>query len=377
MRKYITPALFSLLCISNTSLAAWYEATGQATIEQGNLEQARQAAIEDALKRASLFAGASFSSTQSVANGIVQSEAFVLDSHAEIKQVQLLSETRSGNTLSISLRADILPQHSACQLNNLRKNLLLPQVQLQARQDAIHGQLFELGRDVTHQLEYHLKDYSPAVLLNRTEQQLELSQLNTPVTDQLFINGNQYLMSAVIRDLSMGEKTSSFWQKSSKRRYFAIDVRLFNLLDEHTIFQQEYRTSADWPYKADTTPQSHSQAFWQMEYGSKINVVLKAIAEDIQQQLQCAPLYSYIRQIRQNQVMLNIGQVHGLKTGDSLELIQVQRHPGQNGAKRLITSSLTLTVTELTANHAWASTTDNQLLSHIRQGDLIAVRRLL
>ncbi|MDX3775688.1 flagellar assembly protein T N-terminal domain-containing protein [Chromatiaceae bacterium AAb-1] len=375
MKKYIALCLLGFLSYSQTCKAAWYEATGQATIEQGNVEKARQAAIDDALKRAALFAGASFSSSQQIANGIMQTDTFILDSHAEIKQVQLLSESHSGNMITVSLRADIIPQHSSCQLNNFRKNLLLPPIQLNARQDAIYGQLFELGKDLTTQLEYHLRDYSPTVIAARTELSPERSQLVYPLTDQLFSNGSHYLLSATINDLSLGEKTNHFWQKSSKQRYFSIDVLIFDLLEQQPVFQQEYRTSGSWPYKAKDTPQSHSQAFWQMEYGSNINVVLKAIADDVQQQLQCAPLFSQIKQVRQNQIMLNIGHLQGLKTGDKLEVIQLQRHPGRSDIKRWRTSPLTLTVTELTAQSAWAGSSEQQLLTHIQQGDLIAIRR--
>ncbi|OZB36153.1 MAG: hypothetical protein B7X50_13355, partial [Alishewanella sp. 34-51-39] len=87
--------LLSLSLYSASAAANWYEATGQAPIERGDINSARQAAIADALQRASLFAGAKVQSEQQVIQGILQHHQVTLSSAAELKQVQLLSETHS------------------------------------------------------------------------------------------------------------------------------------------------------------------------------------------------------------------------------------------------------------------------------------------
>jgi len=365
----------SCALLSLTASAEWYEATGQALIEQGNIEQARQFAVEDAVKRAALVAGARVNSSQQVVNGILQNEQLGISAEGEIKQLQLMTENRSGNMLTVTVRVDVEPNISTCQGNTYRKPLLLSEIQLVARQDAIYGQLFHLGQDTTAQLERHLRDYSPAALIKAMPQSINMQQLVYPDTERLFSQGNQYVLLAQINDLSLGQTTSQFWQVEQKERFFAMDISLFDLFEQTVIYRQEYRTSAPWHYDRKSTPMSHSQAFWQLPYGQKIDQLLQAAAEDIQQQLQCQPLLSSIRQVNNNQIMLELGKLHGLNNGDELQLFLLQRHPSSPGIKRLIQEPFMLTITDLTEQHAWATTANAKLLQHVQQGDIVSVRK--
>ncbi len=372
MTKY-SLSMVLLLLFSPLSYASWYEVTGQAAIERGNLIAAREAAINDALKRAALFSGASFSASQQLVNGILQHEHFQLDSHSEIQQVRLLSETQSQNILTVTLRAEILPHQSHCQSNNYRKTLLLSPFKLLPRQDAIFGNLFNLPEDVTLQLDKQLRDYSPIAMVTTMPAHVSLGQLNHTLTQQLFNTGSQYLLTAQITDLSLGSKNSSFWQQASKERFFALDVTLFDLFEQQIVFQQEYRTSAPWPYKEQHTPASHSQAFWNMPYGNKISTVLNALAEDVQHHLRCQPLLSQISQVQQQQLTLNLGAAQGLQVGDTLEIIQIQRHPTQPDIRQLLRSPIRLTVQSVTQHSSWAIPQQQQLVSHIQPGDLVSI----
>ncbi|WP_333608536.1 flagellar assembly protein T N-terminal domain-containing protein [Arsukibacterium sp.] len=372
MNKVIHLSLLVLLLASTGLKANWYETTGQALIEQGNIQAARQAAIDDALHRAALFAGARLDSRQQLVKGIMTQQQLSLSSDAEFQQIQLVSETHSNNQVTVVLRAQILAQHHACQSRQFRQPLLLSQVALHSRQDAVHGQLFNIGDDVTTQLSHKLRDYSPAVLATPAKEVFSMTQLTAAVSDSLFVQGYSYTLLATIRDMSLGPLTNRFWQSNNQQRFFAIDVILYDLLQHKIRHQQEYRTSANWA-ESNHSPASHSQAFWQLPYGQKIDNVLQAVADDIQQLTQCKPLTTRISAIRQQQVMLNMGMAHGLKTGDTLQVIQVQRHPTQPEVKRLIHNPLQLTITELTEHHAWASSTEQHLLSHLQIGDLLSV----
>lgn len=375
MKRHLIISVLNAALLSLPGQAAWYEATGQAFITQGNVEQARQQAIDDAVKRAALAAGASVRSTQVVLNGVLQQEQLGVSSQGEIKQLQLITEQQQGDLITVTLRLDIEALGSSCEGNIYRKPLLLSQVQLHARQDAIYGQLFEIGADVTNQLKLHMQDYSPAVLVKPMQQSVTAQQLVYPDTDRMFRQGNQYILLAQINDLSLGQSTNRFWQQSQKERFFSLQVSLYDLFEQHLVFQQEYRTSANWPHESKSTPASHSQAFWQMPYGQKIDHLLSAVAEDVQRQLQCEPLLSSIRQVKDNQVMLEIGKIHGLQPGDELQLFQLQRHPTSPGIKRLIKEAVSLKVTDLSEQYAWASGS-TKLLQHIQQGDVVSVRKI-
>lgn len=366
-------AALALLTATMPCFATWYEATGQAVIEQGNMSQARHNAVNDALHRAALFAGANVNSTQQMLNGVLQTEQLGVSSNGQVSQLQLMSETRTGNVLTVVIRANITAQLTSCEGEQFRKPVLLSQVQLLARKDAIYGQLFQLGEDTTQQLSYHLRDYSPAINITLAPQIIPLASLQYPFTDQLFRTGAQYIITASINDLSLGETTSEFWQEDRKQRFFAINVVLYDLFEQSVVFQQEYRAASSWPYKSMDTPSSHSQAFWQTPFGQKINQTLIGAAQDIQQQLQCKPLLTSIAQVNNNKIMLNQGRLSGLAVGDELQLFQVQRHPTMPEVKQLIKSPIALIVRDVSDNHAWAEPANQALIQHIQPADIVTV----
>lgn len=356
---------------SASALANWYEATGQAAVERGDVNAARQAAIADALQRASLFAGARVQSEQQVIQGILQHHQITLSSAAELKQVQLLSETHSQNQVSITLRAHIIAETQHCQLP-YQTPLQLPTIRLAARQDAIQGQLFQLGEQSTRQLARHLRDFVPAAKLNINEQTILPSQLTTDVADTLFGEGQRFILLGSITDLSLGQKLTKFWQSASHERFFALELWLYDTYQREFRFHQEYHTGSHWPLQSDT-PAPHSMAFWQMPYGQKIDQVLRAVALDIQQQLQCEPLLTQIRQVGQQQIEIGLGSSHGLKVGQQVQIIQVQRDPQDNRIRRLIHSPVQLTLTEVNPDSAWAASSAQTLLNHIQPGDIVSL----
>lgn len=372
MTKALLTALSSLSLLFSPLLHAnWYEATGQAAIERGDLNSARKAAIEDALQRASLFAGARLQSQQQVIQGIMQHSQITLSSAAELKEVQLLSEVQSKNQVTITLKAHIVAEGKSCQAQ-YRTPLLVSEIQLQARQDAISGQLFQLGSDSSRQLNRHLRDFAPALLVEPSPQPIPLQMLDQATADALFNRGHQFILIASINDLSLGRQLNKFWQSSQHERFFAFELWLYDTFERRVRYQQEYRTGSYWP-TSDTTPASHSMAFWQMPYGQKIDQVLRTAAQDIGQQLQCQPLLTQIRQVRQQQLQIPLGSNHGLRVGDQIQIIQLQRDPQDNQIRRLLHSPLQLLLTEVTPDGAWAASPSRQLLNHIQPGDIVSL----
>lgn len=357
--------------ISLPVAAAWYESTGQAFIERGDLNAARRAAIEDALQRASLVAGARLQSEQQVIQGIMQHSQITLSSAAELKQVQLLSEVHSAQQVTVTLRAHIVAESRQCHAR-FRHPTQVAQIHLNARHDAIHGQLFQLGEHSTRQWLRHLQDFAPNLLLHEIQDPITLPHLTPAVAEQWFTEGQQFVLLASIEDLSLGAKRNSFWQKPYYDRHFAIQFWIYDNFERRVRFQQAYQTMGNWA-ESSRPLLSHSLTFWQQPYGQKIDQVLRAAAQDIQQALQCQPLMTQIRQLRQQHVQLGLGAAHGLRVGDSVKIIQVQQDPQDSRIRRLIHSPLELTITEVTAEGAWAASASQTLLNHIQRGDIVSL----
>ncbi|WP_462173875.1 flagellar assembly protein T N-terminal domain-containing protein [Pseudoalteromonas xiamenensis] len=59
------------LGVAFESQAEWFESTGYAVIDDGDIAKARHAAIKDAVRQALIFSGASVSSVQTIADGVL------------------------------------------------------------------------------------------------------------------------------------------------------------------------------------------------------------------------------------------------------------------------------------------------------------------
>ena len=80
MRLFIL-ALLILFSI-NSANAQWYEAQGKSVIMQGDNERAKTLAMENALKKALLVAGASVSSVQKTVNGLLTQNEINIPLHS-------------------------------------------------------------------------------------------------------------------------------------------------------------------------------------------------------------------------------------------------------------------------------------------------------
>ncbi|MDX1678845.1 flagellar assembly protein T N-terminal domain-containing protein [Arsukibacterium sp.] len=352
--------------------ANWYEMTGQAKIEQGDTAAAKQAAIADALERAALFAGVRITSEQQLVAGVMQQHQLTLDSNSEIREIRLLRENYSNDYVTITLQAEILPGQQRCVGSQQKKPLLLARIELGARHDAVHGQLFKLDENATAQLSRHLLDYSPAVVVNTVDYSLQPDLLTQTTNRQLFNDGQQFVLVSQITDLSLGKQTNRFWQNDRFERFFALDVALYDAFNNQLLFTRQYRTQAQWNSEL-TIAGSHSQQFWQQPYGQKIDTVLKAVAKDIQQHTQCQSLLAQISHIDQHQIAINKGSRQGLQRGDSVTVMQIQRFAGKDGLEKLHKSPVKLNITDISSDNAWASADSPTLLSHLQTGDLISI----
>ncbi|MBV2127905.1 flagella assembly protein FlgT [Rheinheimera sp. SM2107] len=346
--------------------------TGQAAIEQGDVSAAKQAAIADALERAALFAGVRVTSQQQLVAGVMQQHQLSLDSSSEIREIRLLRENIGGDFVTVTLQAEILSQQQSCSGIQQKKPLLLAQVELGARRDAVHGQLFELDKNATAQLSRHLQDYSPAVDVSTVDYSIQPALMTDSINRQLFSDGQQFVLVSQITDLSLGKRTSRFWQDERFERYFALDVSLYDVFNQQRVFQQQYRTQALWNNELSVAG-SHSQQFWQQPFGQKIDTILKAVAKDVQQYTQCQGLLAQVSHIDQHQIAINKGSRQGLQLGDSVTVMQIQRFAGKDGLEKLHKSPVTLKITEVSTDNAWASASSPTLLSHLQIGDLISI----
>ena len=122
-KPFATILVLVLMSTCMPSYAAWFESSGQAIIENGNRQLARQKATQEAIQQALLFAGASVRSVQKMTNGLLQDDSFEVRSGGEVNSLELIDEIYSGGYVTVSIRADIFPQETQCKSSDYHKSV--------------------------------------------------------------------------------------------------------------------------------------------------------------------------------------------------------------------------------------------------------------
>ncbi|MBL4942776.1 MAG: flagella assembly protein FlgT [Colwellia sp.] len=389
--RIITRAAFlaiSLLITTSPSNAQWYEAQGHASTDKDSIEIARTKAMENALKKALLVAGASVSSIQQVVNGLLTQDKISIRASGSVNSIELIDEFHSGNMISVTIRADIFAQEKKCFALDYKKSILLTKSHFNQRQQANIGKIYPLDSAVINQLNRKLAKqsrYSNGKLLLKSS--TEFSRLNRSFNDkkirQLAISladttDSQYIIFSEINDVSFEQqRTNSWqvWQQSTYPRNFDFTLYLYNGLSGEQIWQNSYQNTAVWDFNKRAEVDVNSTAFWQSDYGNMINSLLDAMVSDIDENIMCEPSEGKIVQINGNQITINLGRHQGVKIGDEFSLLHSTSFTsaqGRNYAGYNI-SPYKVKVTKVTKQSATAITLDNNLLGNIQINDL-AVR---
>ena len=394
MREYmrtitqIVVLVISLLITNFTCNAQWYEAQGHASTDKDSVEIARTKAMENALKKALLVAGASVSSIQQVVNGLLTQDEISIRASGSVNSIELIDEFHSGDMISVTVRADIFPQDKKCFSLDYKKSILITKSHLTQRQQANIGKVYQLDSAIIRQLNKKLdkqSNYSNGKLLLKSS--TEFSRLNASFNEkkirQLAMSlanttDSQYVFFSEINDISFEQARSNswkIWQQGTYPRNFDFTVYLYNGLSGEQIWQKNYQSSAIWDFNKRISVDVNTTVFWQSEYGNMINLLLDNMINDIDDNIMCEPSEGKIIQVKGNQVTINLGRHHGVKIGDEFSLLHSNNFTSAQGRSYsgYNISPYKVKVTKLTKQSATAITLDNNLLGNIQINDL-AVR---
>jgi len=394
MREYmrtitqIVVLVISLLITNFTCNAQWYEAQGHASTDKDSVEIARTKAMENALKKALLVAGASVSSIQQVVNGLLTQDEISIRASGSVNSIELIDEFHSGDMISVTVRADIFPQDKKCFSLDYKKSILITKSHLTQRQQANIGKVYQLDSAIIRQLNKKLdkqSNYSNGKLLLKSS--TEFSRLNASFNEkkirQLAMSlanttDSQYVFFSEINDISFEQARSNswkIWQQGTYPRNFDFTVYLYNGLSGEQIWQKNYLNTAVWDFNKRVSVDVNATSFWQSEYGSMINSLLDNMINDIDDNVMCEPSEGRIIQVKGNQLTINLGRHHGVKIGDEFSLLHSTNFTSDQGRSYAgyNISPYKVKVVKLTKQSATATTLDNSLLDNIQINDL-AVR---
>jgi hypothetical protein len=386
MRLFIS-AIF-ILCINNPATAQWYEAQGQSTVVQGNTERAKTLAMESALKKALLVAGASVSSIQKTVNGLLTQNEINIRASGTVNSFELIDEVYQGNLVTVRIRADIFSQDKQCFSSDYRKSLLITRSHIQNREQANIGEIYALDNKLMKKLAHSINNkgiYLDTKLLLKSKAQF--SRLNNSLQAEAIksltmslanISDTQYVMYSEINDLSFESITTNswqFWQNDIFKRQFDISLYVYNGSNGELVFNKTYHNSAPWEFGKRQRVDVNSQVFWQSQYGKSIEKVLNDVIIDIDESMMCQPTRGKIVQIAGNSLTINLGKRHGVKLGDEFSLLHLNNIITDSGKTYagFNVSPYKVKVTQVSEQSAHAVANDEHLLGNIQLSDL-AVR---
>jgi hypothetical protein len=147
--------------------------------------------------------------------------------------------------------------------------------------------------------------------------------------------GAQYVVSGVVRDLSMmGEagndsrraSGADSWldllglEDSNRDRQFVMDVFVHDGLSGAMLFQRSYSAHGAWDRPARERVPFASPHFWQTPYGAEVRELLSGVVDDVDEVLRCQPFMARIVKAKGNRLHIEASAGAGIRPGDKFQV---------------------------------------------------------
>jgi hypothetical protein len=324
-------AILMLLVSSRPALAIWFEATGQAIIHNGEKEAARQQATQEAIKQALLFSGASVKSIQSLTNGLLEDDRFEIRASGEVNNIELIDEIYHDDYVTVSIRADIFPQEALCTASDYKKNIVTTWYNINKRQQAAVGNLYDFGKVLAEKIQEEAQNYSKYSFINR----IEPYYLNPADKEKKATAFNlarktnaQYVLFGEIEEFAVETSKASglaFWKSDQSKRNLTLSFSMYDGNSGEMVFQETQNMSAIWNFDLYTPIDSNSRQLWDSSFGSATEKVIQSVVQSIDESVSCLPAFGRVINVTGESLSINIGKHNGVKQGDKLTLFQVNQ----------------------------------------------------
>ncbi|HHF2869034.1 TPA: flagellar assembly protein FlgT [Vibrio alginolyticus] len=372
--KKILNSLFSItlvMLVPFKVMASWYEVTGVATIVSSE-ETARLHALEDALFKAVNFSGADIGSISNLMPLLEESRNEYQFTNHEVRYILVESERKRHGKVEVKIRVDIYPSATGCHTDQYKKTMLVGNIEVASPQQAVMGQIYQVGDDFSHVVNRQLDQTSRSfVSVGTTDYSISS---NYPARTQMIAqdNGAQYIIGGVITDLTATVE-SQLLQDDIINRQFALEMKVFDGKTGHKIFNKAYREVARWPFAKTSQVDTRSARFWASTYGEMMLRVSRNIMLDLESELSCKITLPEVVAVFGNTVTMDLGRMHGVKEGDKLQLWHTASFIDQNGLPRnkVSQSEITLTVSRIYEHEAELTIDQPNLASSVQIGDVM------
>lgn len=376
-----------LFIFSFNTKAEWFEVVGYGGIVDGDTSSARQMAVKDAITQALIFSGATVSSVQTVADGVLEQDELKIKTHGQIQHVNLINEQQQGEQYTVTLHLDIIPQQAQCSESQFNKQITVTQSQLTQPEQARLGQIFDITKSSSQRLFNTLNERNMGVkMIPYIDKKLDVRaffaqqfEYNANLIETLSRNSNsQYVLLSQITDISQGRKMNNdyaFWEKDAYMRNFKIDFALYDSQTSDQVWSQHYNTQGIWPHKKTKIVNVNSEEFWRTDYGQKIQTIFNKVSQDLNTAVSCLKTTGKILMVDSDRLVINLGQSHGLEVGQVLSLLHRSNLTASNGMQfaHHIQTIEQVIVEQVNGQNSIARNISARPLSNIQINDIVKV----
>ncbi|MCV2885495.1 flagellar assembly protein FlgT [Aestuariibacter sp. AA17] len=382
-RVFIKLTVLFCLGISANAFAIWFESSGQAIIENGNREFAREKATQEAIKQALLYSGASVRSVQRMANGLLKDDHLEIRSHGEVNAIELIHESYEDGYVTVSIRADIFPQGANCPASDYKKTISTARFPIIHREHAAVGNIYGIGAHIPLRLQSTFDNQGQYAEMSSLEPYYlnpDIINLQQHVVQIARKHNTQYVLLAAITELSLEHSEESisdklsFWEDNYPLRHFKLNVSLYEGQTGGRILQKSYATQAQWEFDQHIEVDVNTQELWSSRFGREVDGILQEIVEDVDESISCTPAYGRVLAVKNEEIHINLGSNAGVKQGDEFTLLQVSQFYDPIGTLhyQYQVHPTRVRVSRTYSTSAVVKSIDGSLLANIQPNDFVA-----
>ncbi|MFT2091452.1 flagellar assembly protein FlgT [Paraglaciecola sp. 2405UD69-4] len=373
--------LFLILMVANfAAQATWFEASGQAVIHDGNKQAARQIATQEAIKQALMFSGASVKNVQTMANGLLEDDTLEITSSGDVEHIEIIDEVYHKDYVTVSIRADIFPIETQCAASDYKKSIVTTWYDLQKRQQAAAGNLYDFGKTFATRLQLESQKSSKFGYIKQVEpyylKPLQSEQKNIAYELSRKTN-SQFVIFGEIDEFSIERIPNNSWNpwgKDTITRNLAVTLTMYDGNSGDMVFRNHKTMSAPWHFDLHQSIDSNSHMLWNSSFGLATQELIEKSIEEVDEAISCQPAYGRVITTGNESLIINIGSQNGVKTGDQLTLFKMNQYYSPQGEQRrqFHLHPEKVTVVEVFAETAIVKSPTGALLMNIQANDFAA-----
>ncbi|MGL1958671.1 MAG: flagellar assembly protein FlgT [Colwellia sp.] len=383
--QYLLTLLF--LLSSSASFATWYQGSAHQKISSSDydLDALRTLTIKKAITNASLKSGAFIKLESIVLDGLLQSSKTVFKNKGDIRRVEILSETINNDILIVMVKVDIDTLHY-CKKDDYGKSVVVMAFPLVKPLQAISGELFELGSQISKRFEHQLyahESIAEIQLLDKAFSAMNylkaLDQQNTLETSYYLATkySSQFILFGYIEDISLFEqvKDNLLIDDVNLRRNFTIKLYLYDAFQSKILISKRYHGEADWSFDLDDKIDINNSVFWRSDYGRVILNTINSATIDINDRLTCQQSLTPIVNKQKEEIIINLGAKHGVKVSDKFEIVRkklIHSHQGSVLPMLIVDEDISLHVKYVNHNSSVLISDNPQIVHDSQLFDLVS-----